>query len=79
IKLAILSMRVMGICNADVLIWSDNEGVIGAFSKGHCFNFMINLWICCSDEVYSEVGISATLIYVNMVDNLTDPISCSIL
>ncbi|KAF8232606.1 hypothetical protein L208DRAFT_1121217, partial [Tricholoma matsutake] len=65
IKLVILAMRVMGIHDADVLIWSDNKGVIGAFSKGCCFNFMTNLSIHCSDKVYSEVGISATLIYIN--------------
>ena len=64
----------MGIRNADVLIQSDYEGVIGAFSKGHCSNFMTNLSIRRSDKVYSEVGISATLIYVDTVDNLTDPI-----
>ena len=79
VKLAILATRVMGICNANVLIWSDNEGVIGAFSKGRCSNFMTNMTICHSDEVCSEVGISTTLLYVNTVDNLADPISCGIL
>jgi hypothetical protein len=75
VELAILATRAMGIRDADVLIRSDNEGVIGAFSKGRCSNFMTNLSIRRSDEVYSEVGISATLIYVNTVDNLADPIS----
>jgi hypothetical protein len=40
---------------------------------------MMNLAICCSVEVCSDVGISVTLIYVNTVDNLADPISCGIL
>ena len=78
-ELAILATRVMGIHNANVLIQSDNEGIIGAFLKGHCSNFMMNMSIRRSDEVYSEVGISTTLIYVNTVDNLADPISCGIL
>ena len=69
----------MGIRDADVLIRSDNKGVIGDFSNGHCSNFMTNLSIHRSNEVYSEVGISATLIYVNTVENLTDPISHGVL
>ncbi|KAF8230996.1 hypothetical protein L208DRAFT_992420, partial [Tricholoma matsutake] len=52
-----------------------HEGVISAFSKGRCSNFMTNLSIHHSDEVYNDVGISTTLIYVNTIDNLADPIS----
>ena len=74
-ELAILAMRAMGIRNVDILIWSNNKGVIRAFSKGRCSNIMTNLLIHCSDEVYDEVGISTTLIYIDTVDNLTDPIS----
>jgi hypothetical protein len=58
VELAILATRAMGIRNADILIRSDNEGVIGAFSKGRCSNFMTNLSIRRSDEVYNDVGIS---------------------
>ena len=79
VKLVILATRAMGIRNADILIRSDNEGVIGAFMKGWCSNFMTNLSIRRSDEVHADVGISATLIYVNTVDNLADPISHGLL
>jgi hypothetical protein len=34
VELAIQAMRMMGVHNVDVLIRSDNEGVISAFSKG---------------------------------------------
>jgi len=34
VELAILATRAIGICNVDILIWSDNKGVISAFSKG---------------------------------------------
>jgi hypothetical protein len=37
---------------------------------------MMNLSIHHSDEVCHRAGISTTLIYVNTVDNLADPISC---
>ena len=69
----------MGICDVDVLIQSDNEGVIGAFSKGRCSNFMTNLSICHSDEVYNDMGILAMLTYVNTINNLADPISHGLL
>jgi hypothetical protein len=70
VELAILATRAMGIHNMDILIWSDNEGVIGAFSKGQCSNFITNLSIHCSDEVYNNVGILAMLTYVNTIDIL---------
>ncbi|RDB16022.1 hypothetical protein Hypma_003463 [Hypsizygus marmoreus] len=53
IELAILATRAMGIHNADILIRSDNEGVIGAFTKGRSANFMTNLSIHRSDETPS--------------------------
>jgi len=40
---------------------------------------MTNLSIHCSDEVYNDVGILATLTYVNTIDNLADPISHGLL
>jgi len=79
VELAILVSIVMGICDADILIRSDNEGVIGAFSKGCCSNFMTNLSVRHSDEVCKVTGISTSLIYVNSIDNLTDPISRGLL
>jgi hypothetical protein len=75
VELAILATRAMGVRDADILIRSNNEGVIGAFSKGQCSNFMTNLSIRRSDEVCNKAGISLTLIYVNTINNLADPIS----
>lgn len=79
VELAILATREMGVRDADILIRSDNEGVIGAFAKGRCSNFMTNLSIRRSDEVRVATGISSSLIYVNTADNLADPISRGIL
>lgn len=53
VELTILALKVMGVRNANILIRSDNEGVIGAFSKGRCSNFMMNLSIRHSDETLS--------------------------
>ena len=79
VELAILALKVMGIHNVNMLIWSDNKRVIRVFSEGQCSNFMTNLSICHSDEVCHKAGISTTLIYVNTVDNLADPIFCGCL
>jgi hypothetical protein len=79
VELAILATKIMGIRDANILIRSDNEGVIGAFSKGRCSNFMTNLSIRRSDEVCSDTRISTTLFYVNTTNNLADPISRGIL
>jgi hypothetical protein len=53
VELALLSTRGMGVHNADVLIWSDNKGIIGAFTKGRCSNPMTNLSIHCSDKLHA--------------------------
>lgn len=79
VELAILATRVMDVRDADILIRSDNEGVIGAYTKGRCSNFMTNLCIRRSQEVQTAAGISTTLIYVNTSINLADPISRGIL
>lgn len=79
VELALLATKGMGVRNADVLIRSDNEGVIGAFAKGRSSNFMTNLCIRRSDELYATTGISSTLIYVNTAINLADPISRGLL
>ncbi|GLB38818.1 hypothetical protein LshimejAT787_0506830 [Lyophyllum shimeji] len=58
VELAILAARAIGIRDADILIRSDNEGVIGAFRKGRCSNFMTNLSIRRSEETPSLVAFS---------------------
>jgi len=54
-------MRDKDIWDADVLIHSDNKGVIGTFCKGCSSNFMVNLSIHCSKEIYPSMGL-----YVNI-------------
>ena len=60
-EIAILIMRDKDIWDADVLIHSDNKGVIGTFCKGCSSNFMVNLSIHCSKEIYPSMGL-----YVNI-------------
>jgi hypothetical protein len=61
VELALLATRGMGVHNADILIRSDNKGVIGAFTKGQCSNLMTNLSIHHPDELHAATGISSML------------------
>lgn len=75
IELAIRLAYSKGISDANILIRSDNQGVIAAFRKGQCSNYMINLAIRRSEELMRESRLSLSLVYVNTAINLADPIS----
>ncbi|OJA14702.1 hypothetical protein AZE42_13052, partial [Rhizopogon vesiculosus] len=75
VELAICVTCLFGISTADVLIHSDNEGVIGSFRKGRCSNLASNMSIRRSEVILRSSDITITLIYVNTKDNLADPIS----
>lgn len=79
IELAIILIHQKGIKDADILIRSDNQGVIAAFRKGRCSNYMINLSIRRSEVLMRESRLSLSLVYVNTSLNLADPISRGIL
>lgn len=79
IELAIRLAYIKGIRDTDILIRSDNQGVIAAFQKGRCSNFMINLAIRRSEELLRESRLSITLVYAHTSTNLADPISRGIL
>jgi hypothetical protein len=79
IELAITLIHQKGIKDADVLIHSDNQGVIAAFHKGRCSNYMINLAIRRSEVLMRESRLSLSLVYVHTSSNLADPISRGIL
>jgi hypothetical protein len=75
VELAILQIHAKSITDANVLVRSDNQGVIAAFQKGRSSNFMINLSIRRSAALLRESRLSLTLTYVNTSINLADPIS----
>jgi hypothetical protein len=79
VELAIRITCLFGISNTDVLIRSDNEGVIGSFRKGRCSNLASNMSIRRSEIFLRSSNISITLIYVNTKVNLADPISRGLL
>lgn len=77
VKLTICLIHTKGIQNTDVLIRSDNEGVIQAFCKGRSRNHMVNACIHWSESILSNFNLSITLIFVPLESNLADPISLS--
>jgi hypothetical protein len=79
VEFAIRISSQFGISNADILIRSDNEGVIGAFKKGRCSNLASNMSIRRSEQILRSANLSISLIYVNTTINLADPISRNIL
>lgn len=78
IELAIRLAVSYDIKDADILIHSDNEGVIQAFRKGHSCNHMVNMCIRHSDLILSQQNLSITLLHIASALNLADPVSCGI-
>jgi hypothetical protein len=75
VELVLLALERMALCDADILIRSDNQGIIGAFSKGRGRNFMVNNSIRRTDLLLLDRSLSLSFLYVESVNNLADPIS----
>lgn len=75
VELAILLVEVMVIRDAEVLIRSDNQGVIGAFGRGRSRNWMVNRCIQRSDVVGMALNTVFKFEFVASEDNLADPFS----
>jgi len=65
VELAIHLIHSKGIQDADVLIRSDNQGVIAAFQKGRSSNHMINLAIWRLEILLRESQLSVSLVYMH--------------
>ena len=68
-------LDAMGICNAHILIHSDNTGAIGALDKGRSPNYHINLSIRRMYTILVSRFITHRLEYISSEDNPADPIS----
>ena len=65
----------MGLRHCRLLIHSDNQGTIGALEKGHSPNSHINLSVCRTYLVLSDLSISPEIVYIESIANPADPIS----
>ncbi|CDO73728.1 hypothetical protein BN946_scf185015.g56 [Trametes cinnabarina] len=75
IELALRTLEEAGIRDADVLIRSDNEGVIHALQRGRSRNFQVNLSIRRTEALCMALNIVIRPIYVNAKINRADPVS----
>ncbi|CDO71596.1 hypothetical protein BN946_scf184911.g66 [Trametes cinnabarina] len=78
IELLLRRLVETGWKNADLLVRSDNEGVIKAFRRGRSRNWQVNLSIQCAELLCMERNIQLSPIYVNTKDNRADLVSRSI-
>jgi hypothetical protein len=79
VELIVSLLNEMHLSHLDVLIRSDNEGVIGSFRKGWSRNQETNSCIRRAEAIFEQRDLSISLLYVESSVNLADPISRGIL
>jgi hypothetical protein len=75
VELVVLILERRDVRDANVLVQSDNQGVIGAFAKGRCPSFEINLSVRRALSILAARNIHLQLRYVESARNPADPIS----
>jgi hypothetical protein len=79
VELALHVLVARGVHSSHILIYSDNQGVIGAWNRGRGRNPEINLSIRRAELLAHEHAIALSFNFVDSEDNLADPISRGIL
>lgn len=79
VEVIIIILHASNIKNQDILVRSDNMGVIGAFNRGRSHNRPSNEAIQRSEILLDDSDISISFQYVESASNLADPISRGIL
>ena len=67
-------LEAMQVSHTNLLIHSDSQGAIGAFEKGCCPNWHINLAICRSFPILARNSIHPSFTYIESASNPVDPI-----
>lgn len=75
VELVVYMLDERGIRNSNVIMHSDNQGVIGAFGKGRSSNFECNLSIRRASAVLAARNVTPLLQYIESEKNPADPIS----
>ena len=75
VELAARFLEQAGAQDADILIHSDNSGVIGAFERGRSRNFQVNNSIRRTEAICMARNLWIWLKYVSSSDNRADPVS----
>lgn len=79
VELAVRTILGRGFSASRIKILSDNQGVIGAWGRGHSSNFEVNLSIRRASFILSDVDLSLSFQFIDSEDNPADPISRGIL
>lgn len=79
IELAVRFLEQSRMENADVLVHSDNSGVIGAFERGRSRNFQVNNSIRRTEAICRAANLWIRLQYVASLNNRADPVSRGVL
>jgi hypothetical protein len=75
VELMVYAIEELGLHDANLIVYSDNQGVIGAFDKGRSRNYEMNLCVRRSHCVLAAHNITLDLRYVESAQNPADPIS----
>ncbi len=75
IELVVRRLEELGISDADVLVRSDNQGVVGGFRRGRSRNYQVNLSIRRTEIICISRNLRIKLEYVNTKVNQADAVS----
>lgn len=79
VELAVRHCECLGHSDSDILIRSDNMGVVGAFTRGRSRNYQVNDSIRRAEVIGMARNLRFVLDYVNTCANVADPVSRGIL
>jgi hypothetical protein len=79
LEFMVYAIEELGLHDANLIVHSDNQGVIGAFDKGRSRNFEMNLCVRRSHTVLAARNLTLDLHYIESAKNPADPISRGIL
>jgi hypothetical protein len=79
IELLFYILETQGIRDTDLLVHSDSQGAIGAFEKGRCPNWHMNMVLRRTFPVMAHLTISPTFRYIQSASNPADPLSRGLL
>jgi hypothetical protein len=79
LEFMVYTIEELGLHDANLIVHSDNQGVIGTFDKGRSRNFEMNLCVHWSHAILAARNLTLDLQYIESAKNPADPISRGIL
>ena len=79
IELLFYFFETLNLRDVDILVHSDSQGAIGAFEKGRCPNWHINMVLRRIFPIIAELSIAPIFRYIQSACNPADPLSRGLL